>query len=64
MDNYDEIQSAYFEHHIRTCVNAIEKNISTAIQYDKLSVEEFSIICNSLNNANDIICMISKNQQK
>lgn len=62
MYNYDEHQSACFESYIRTCVNAIEKNISTAINYDKLSVEEYVIIYNSLNNANDIIRMISKKQ--
>ena len=62
MDNYDEHQSACFEHYIRTCVNSIEKNISTSIKYDKLSLEEYALIYNSLNNANDIICMISKKQ--
>lgn len=31
------------------------------IKFDKLSTEEFDIILNSINVANDVICMINKN---
>ena len=62
MSNYDEVQAAYFEHNMRDVERAIDDNINK-IEFDKLSNEEFALVLNSLNVANDILCMIIKNRE-
>ena len=40
----------------------IDNNLDK-IKFENLSVEQFALIYDSMNVANDIICMIIKNQQ-
>lgn len=60
MCNYNETQAMYFRNHLKEAKHVIDNNINN-IKFDKLSTEEFSIILNSINVANDVICMINKN---
>ena len=60
MCNYDEVQAMYFRNHLKEAEHVIDNNINN-IKFDKLSTEEFAIILNSINVANDVICMINKN---
>lgn len=59
---YDEIQAATFCQKIRDSERSIDNNLNE-IDFKKLSVEQFTLINNSMNVVNDIICMISKGQQ-
>ena len=59
---YEEIQASVFCNKIREMERTIDNNLDK-VEFKNLSVEQFALISNSMNVANDIICMIIKNQQ-
>ena len=59
---YEEIQASVFCNKIRKMEQTIDNNLDE-IKFENLSVEQFALIYDSMNVANDIICMIIKNQQ-
>ena len=59
---YEEIQASVFCNKIREIERAIDNNLDE-IEFENLSVEQFSLISNSMNVVNDIVCMVIKNQQ-
>ena len=59
---YEEIQASVFCYKIRGIERTIDNNLDK-IKFENLSVEQFTLIYDSMNVANDIICMIIKNQQ-
>ena len=61
-ETYKEIQASVFCNRIREMKKVIDNNLDE-IKFEKLSVEQFTLISNSMNVANDVICMIIKNQQ-
>ena len=59
---YEEIQASVFCNKIREIERTIDNNLDE-VEFKNLSVEQFALISNGMNVANDIICMIIKNQQ-
>ena len=59
---YEEIQASVFCNKIREIERAIDNNLDE-IEFENLSVEQFSLISNSMNVVNDIVCMVIKDQQ-